>query len=311
VKKVFSIVVSYNGIAWIEKCLTSLSSGSYPTQIVVIDNGSADSTVSVIKDRFPQVHLIESKKNFGFGQANNIGIRKAIEQGADYVFLLNQDAWVEEDTIATLVKTQYDNPAFGILSPLHFNGKGDALDKNFLDYFNRAHLKEFTSSILLQHQERPSLIEADFVNAAAWMISTKCLEKTGGFDPIFFHYGEDRNYSNRALHNGFKIGIDTKTRIYHDREYRASAAGDDVQARIKRDWIEFLNHACDIRNNHYQLVMTRRAIRHFLLAGKNLIFFKRPQLQYNYEMGKKILTSFKSIGRSRQIASSGKTLPHL
>lgn len=308
-KKVFSIIVTYNGIAWVEKCLSSLSSGSYPTQIVVIDNGSSDSTVSVIKHRFPHVHLIESKRNLGFGQANNIGIKLAIESGADYVFLLNQDAWVETDTISTLVKTVDDNPAFGIMSPLHFNGEGNALDKNFLEYFTSAHLNEFANSILLRKKSIPALIETNFVNAAAWMISTECLIKTGGFDPIFFHYGEDRNYSHRTLHNGFKIGIDTTAKIYHDRQYRAVI--NDVKTKVKQDWIQFLSHVCDVRNNHYQLTIIRRGLRHIFLAGKNLIFFNKPQLQYNWKMIKNIVASFNDIRNSRRVASSGKTLPHL
>ena len=291
--------------------MSSLSSGSYPTQIVVIDNGSVDATVSVVKHRFPHIHLIESTRNLGFGQANNIGIKLAIERSADYVFLLNQDAWVEADTIATLVKTGDDNPGVGIISPLHFNGAGSALDKNFLEYFTQAHLKEFVGSILLQKKDIPTLIETNFVNAAAWIISVECLKKTGGFDPIFFHYGEDRNYANRALHNGFKIGIDTTTRIYHDREDRISAVTDDVKIKVKQDWIQFLNHVCDIRNDHYQLTIIRRGLRHIFLTGRNLIFFNKLQLRYNYEMAKKVFTSFRNISRSRQIASSGRMLPHL
>ena len=85
-KKVFVVIVTYNGVQWIRKCLQSCQ--DYP--VVVVDNQSTDATVEIIQNEFPKVHLIEESKNHGFGQANNIGISYALNKGADYVFLLNQ-----------------------------------------------------------------------------------------------------------------------------------------------------------------------------------------------------------------------------
>ena len=73
----------------------------------------------------------EQNKNIGFGKANNIGISLAMKKGADYVFLLNQDAWVEDKTLEKLINIHRKQPKFGIVSPMHLNGKGDELDYNF------------------------------------------------------------------------------------------------------------------------------------------------------------------------------------
>ena len=96
--KIFAIVITYNGQKWYDRCFGSLSASETPVEIVVVDNASSDDTVGFIKERFPGVHLIESKENLGFAKANNIGIRYALDNDADFVFLLNQDAWIEKDT---------------------------------------------------------------------------------------------------------------------------------------------------------------------------------------------------------------------
>ena len=94
--KIFAIVVTYNGMRWYDRCFGSLRNSDMPVETIVIDNASTDETVSYIKEHFHEVCLIESKENLGFAKANNIGIKRALDNGADYVFLLNQDAWVEK-----------------------------------------------------------------------------------------------------------------------------------------------------------------------------------------------------------------------
>lgn len=69
---------------WLEKCLSSLRNSIYPTEIIVVDNGSTDGSIDFIRGDFPKVHLIECKENLGFGKANNIGISYGLEKGADF-----------------------------------------------------------------------------------------------------------------------------------------------------------------------------------------------------------------------------------
>ena len=89
----FIIIVTYNAMPWLSKCLESTK----PYAIVVVDNNATDGTVSYIKENYPLITILPQKENLGFGQANNIGMSYALKQGADYVFLLNQDAYLEND----------------------------------------------------------------------------------------------------------------------------------------------------------------------------------------------------------------------
>lgn len=289
--------------------MNSLLCSEHPVHIVVIDNGSTDETVSVVRQNFSGAQLIETKKNLGFGQANNIGLKLALENKADYIFLLNQDAWIEPGTIASLVRAQDENPQFGILSPLHLNGEGSALDEYFLDYFIRSDIKKFIVSEVLDTGNR-TLINTHFVNAAAWLLTAGCVQKTGGFDPIFFHYGEDLNYCQRVLFRGFKIGIYLQARIYHDRENRISRPS-DTRSMLKKEWIHFLNQACDIRKPGYRALIIRRFCRYSFQLGLGLISFNKSRVEYNFFMAKKTAFSLSRIRKSRRQSLNTASVPYL
>ena len=122
------VIVTYNGMTWLERCLASIPS---VYNVVVVDNNSTDGTVNYIEANYPQHTLFKEANNLGFGQANNKGITYALKQGVDYVFLLNQDAFLEADTISTLIATHKQYPDYGVLSPIHLNGEGTKLDKTF------------------------------------------------------------------------------------------------------------------------------------------------------------------------------------
>ncbi len=217
--KVYAVIVIFNGLKWIDKCLGSLLSSQMGVGLIVIDNGSTDGSIDKIeKDYAQSVRFIKSGANLGFGKANNIGMQIALEEGADYVFLLNQDAWVEQDTIGTLVDVAERNKGYGIVSPVHLNGSYTGLDYNFSLNITPEKCPGFYSDTFVG--KHADIYPLEFVNAAAWLISRACLQKTGLFNPAFFFYGEDNNYLQRVKFYGFGIGITPACTICHDREQR-------------------------------------------------------------------------------------------
>lgn len=309
-RSVYCIVVTFNAMQWIDKCLNSLTTSLHRPKIIVVDNGSKDLTVSFIRDYYPMVEIIETNKNLGFGQGNNIGLQIAFDDKADHILLLNQDTRVEKDTIAKLVKAQSDNPQFGILSPLHLDGSGSDLDIYFKHYLVQSGIRDWQLTGLLNNAEKQTIINTPFVNAAAWLISKDCLKATGGFDPVFVHYGEDDHYANRAIFKGFKIGVLNTASIYHDRERLPADAILPVRAKLKKDWIILLNQACDIRRPGYLNLMLRRLARYSLFTISGLATFNKRAVYYNFMMAKKIAFSSGKIKESRRI-SAGDPLPHL
>ena len=214
--KTIVIIVTFNASRWIHLCIGSLLNSTIPVDILVIDNGSTDGTLEIIKTKFPSVILIELKENIGFGKANNIGLKLVLDKDYQYAFLLNQDAWVESDTIEKMVAVQKRYPEFGVLSPIHISGDERNLDNNFTTYINGYSCPGLISDIIFK-RELKEVYEIDFVNAALWLMSRQVLEKVGGFDPLFFMYGEDDDYLDRLKYHGFKVGICPGAFGYHDR----------------------------------------------------------------------------------------------
>lgn len=210
--KVLVIIVSYNFEPWIDRCLGSLRRSAHPADVMVIDNASTDETVRRIKAGYPEVRLVESPTNLGFGQANNIGLQTALDEGYDFVFLMNQDAWIEDETIGTLITLSRKYPEYGILSPVHLTGRGDRPDPGFGHYAGVQAISQLPTS--------EEMIPLTFVNAAFWMIPVPVLEKTGGFSPLFHHYGEDKDFVNRLHYHRYQVGYCPKVSGNHDREYR-------------------------------------------------------------------------------------------
>jgi GT2 family glycosyltransferase len=206
------VIVTWNASRWIERTLLSLSISTITPHVYVIDNASSDDTVSLARHTLKECDIIQLGKNLGFGKANNIGIYQALKDGAKFVFLLNQDAHVAPDTIAALKILMEENPKYGIVSPVHLNGSGDAFDHGFNIYIRDT---ELVSELYLGKTR--SLYPIPFVNAAAWMLSRDCLLTVGGFNPIFFMYGEDSELVNRVTHHKLCIGVTPTTQIWHDR----------------------------------------------------------------------------------------------
>ena len=118
-----------------------------------IDNASQDRTVSLIESRYPEVRLIKSKENLGFGRANNIGMKIALKEGYDAVFLLNQDAWIDAKVLGELSELSRSHPRYGILSPIHLTGSGEKLEQGFAGYSNLSNLEEVKKQELKIRQE--------------------------------------------------------------------------------------------------------------------------------------------------------------
>lgn len=214
--KLFVIIVTYKGKQWYDRCFTSLRQSTMPVQTIVVDNASNDGTVEYIRENFPEVILMENKENLGFGRANNVAMRYALDHGCDYVFLLNQDAWVEADTFEKMVDIHQRHEEYGILGCIN------------IDKEKKHMLGGFVHGLFHPSNCPPSLIDDMYfsrlgevysiksIPASAWLLSKKILEEVGGFDPVFFHYGEDDNYLQRALYHGFKVGVCPHCPIVHD-----------------------------------------------------------------------------------------------
>lgn len=217
-KKIATIIVTYNGEKWINRCLDSVLKSTYPTDIYVVDNCSNDDTLALIKS-YP-VNLEVLHFNAGFGYANNSVLQKLMDSDYDYFFLMNQDIYLEGNSLKQIVDFSSNHPETGIIAPIQYDGEGQNIDANFQQYINLS-------------IDKKNFYETTFCNAAAWLITKECLQKVGFFNSYFPHYGEDRNYCERAKYHDFKIAIVKETKVLHDRTQKMTPEKALKLAKIK------------------------------------------------------------------------------
>ena len=284
--KVLAIVVTYNAMRWIDKCLGSLKESSAKVDIFVVDNGSGDGTPEYITDRYPDVVLTEREDNPGFGAANNDGLRFALKNNYDFVYLLNQDAWVEKDTISTLISAW--NDSYGILSPVQNNAKGK-MDKKFRKKCGKR-LKKADASVSGDNL----IVTVPFVMAAHWLMSRQAIETVGGFSPAFRQYGEDDNYINRLHFHGLKAGVVPTAKAVHDRAERKTTREQKMRLKCVATVVKMSNPNYSFFGRHLlePLELIGMTIKNFSLVPVKFI----PELLRRYKELKALRKQSKKKG---------------
>lgn len=202
--KCLSIIVFYQSEDEIERCLTSFRVHSPDTDVYMYLNSPVAPALLEKIHGFCRI-VIPFKGNIGFAKAVNEGIKFAIAQNYDFVALVNPDVHFNTDPIKRGVEICQLNENKSILSPFHLCSE-DIIDPAFNDYIapqNSSNSKK--------------TFETNFVNAAFWIIPINVLKDIGGFDPLFFMYGEDSNYAFRLKLKGFRILVAPELKIFHTR----------------------------------------------------------------------------------------------
>jgi O-antigen biosynthesis protein len=221
------IIVNYNVKHFLEQCLHSVlkASKNFSTQFFVVDNNSVDGSTQLVKEKFPQVHLIENKENVGFSKANNQAIRLA---KGKYILLLNPDTVVEEDTFTKVIRFMDEHPLAGGLGVKMIDGKGNFLPESkrglptpwvaFYKMFGLSKLfpksKKF-GKYHLSYLDENKIHEVNVLAGAFMLLRKETLNKVGLLDETFFMYGEDIDLSYRITLGGYKNYYFPGTTIIH------------------------------------------------------------------------------------------------
>ena len=239
-KKVLVIVVTHNGMRWLERCLSSVPE----VDVYVWDNASTDGCADYVAENFPQAVLVKSPENLGFSIPNNKGFEYAIQKGYDYVYLLNQDAWLEPGALEILVASAEAHPEYGVLSPLQMTDGYKALDRQFAKWYSGsgagAYSQTASASLrplpptpsagpsllhgrgwpwVLEHVPAPEPVP--FIMAAHWLVPVRVAERIGLFEEELFPlYGQDEEWCRRLHFLGLKVGVVPEARAVHDRQQR-------------------------------------------------------------------------------------------
>ncbi|HPS63683.1 MAG TPA: glycosyltransferase [Bacteroidales bacterium] len=225
--KLSIVIVNYNVRYFLEQCLHSVQDAcrGLDTEVFVVDNASVDGSSRMVRDKFPDVILIENKENRGFSAANNQAITRA---SGEYILLLNPDTIVEQDTLSKVVSFMDNHPDAGGLGVKMLDGKGKFLpeSKRGLPLPSVAFFKVFGFSALfpksrvfsryhLGHLDKDETHVVDVLSGAFMVVRKTVFDRIGLLDEDFFMYGEDIDLSYRITQSGFRNYYFPGTRIIH------------------------------------------------------------------------------------------------
>ena len=239
--RVFIIILNWNNWPDVLECLESLKDNDYPNyQVVIVDNGSDQKPQVLNQD----IKIIYNEKNLGFSGGNNVGIKYALENNADYVLLLNDDTIVSQDFLSKLVEVAENNNKIGIIGPkIYFYNNDVILSQQAKD------LNEIDSSALPQNDREskgklwsaggkinwlynkgemigydeedkgqydlPKVQETEFLTGCCVLVKKQAIEKIGLMPEEYFLYYEDTDWSLKARENGFKCVFVPDAKIWH------------------------------------------------------------------------------------------------
>lgn len=212
------IVLSYNTEHLLEDCLESLfkNTKGISYEVIVVDNASSDGSVPMIRKKFSEVTLIESKENLGFARGNNYGMKAAKGR---YLLFLNSDTIVKTNAFSTMVKFADEHQEVGVVGPKLLNRDGTSQDSvGKFPSLPVVFLMLFKEHFGGSQSVRTSFSQArmvDWVMGAAFMVRREVVEKVGGFDEKIFMYFDEVEWCYRIKKAGFQVCFYPGAEITH------------------------------------------------------------------------------------------------
>lgn len=280
--KVSVVTVNYNQSQVTEELLLSIYTfNRYPeTEIIVVDNGSADNPVPQWQSKYPEVRFIRSESNLGFAGGNNLGIKEAT---GDYLFLVNNDTEFTPGLIESLTAVLDANPMAGMVSPkIRFFHQPETIQyAGFtpMNYFTARNKRIGEYETDKGQYDGPAKLTG-FADGAAMMVRKDTILKAGLMAEHFFLYYEEMDWCERIKRSGYEIWVEPGALIYHKESVSVGKRSPLKEYFMNRNRILF------IRRNA-PLIAKLVFSFHFccLVAPRNLLYYfrdKRPDLALNF-----------------------------
>ena len=240
-KKVSIVIVNYNGLIHNEECIKSILGSSYKNiEIVIVDNKSTDKSIEKLRDIFKEkITIIVNEENSGFAGGTNVGIKYALNNGADYVLLLNNDTIIDSKMIEIMVKASNINNS--VISPkiYYFDNKDMIWSAGGEIKWNRGYTIQYGMNEIDKGQfnERKDI---DFATGCCMLIPKNIVNEIGLMPEEYFLYFEDTDYCVKIKKAGYQIIYEPEAFMYH--KVSATTGGEDNKNYVyyfSRNRLEF------------------------------------------------------------------------
>lgn len=198
------------------ECLQSLQAGTYSNhRALVLDCASTDGSVEVIQSNFPDVRVVRLQENRGYAGNNNVGIERALREGADWVFVLNEDTVLAPECLARLVEEGEQDASIGILGPMVYHHDEPTIIQSAGGVLNA----RWEGSHLAQDEvDRQQLLDAhpvQWISGCAILVRRAVIEQVGALDERFFYYWDETEWCVRAGKAGWRILHVPASKLWH------------------------------------------------------------------------------------------------
>lgn len=284
-KNIYIVVLHYNGEKDTIACLNSLKKvkvHGFKLHTVLVDN-NPDKRLEINFDEFKPINLetVLSPENVGFSGGNNLGIKKALKNGADYILLLNNDTLVKEDFLEKLFEKAEFDIKIGLITPKIYFAKGYEFHKDRYSEKDKGKVFWYAGGVMdwenvyghhrgvdeVDEGQFERSEETDFASGCCMLIRREVFDEIGLLDEKYFLYYEDNDFSMRAKKAGYKIIYEPKSIIWHKNAGSTGGSGSNIQDYyITRNRLLFGNKYAPIRA---KFALNREGIR-FSISGRDM-----------------------------------------
>lgn len=201
-------VLNYRGADDTIACVGSLQRLRTPARVIVVDNGSGDGSTERIRDAFPDIDVIANAENLGFAAGNNVAIERLLDEGAEFVWVLNNDTTVEETTLDELLAAADEDPAIGAVGAVIY--AADRPDDVLT--WGGGSVSTWTGRT---RDARSAADGLDYLTGASMLIRADALRAVGAFDDRYFFTWEDVDLGLRLRTGGWRIAVADRARLWH------------------------------------------------------------------------------------------------
>lgn len=265
---VYILVLNYCSTEDTLECVRNIRKIDYPNlRLLVIDNASHDGGREILRKNIPPFEFLQLSQNIGYAGGNNEGMRIALKNGAEYVFIVNPDIRLAPESVKSYVDILCSDSSIGALNPIEVTKDGHTIDEQFrLGIFEGNKLP--VPNLPCDGQQQ---WEVQTLYGAALMLPAATIRKVGGFDPLYFAYGEEEDLCRRILYHGLRLIVTTKAPAIHLRTKDVDGMSDFVLfLRLKGSYLyELKNPTRNIKRsvrliaNYFKLDMLGRRLQEY------------------------------------------------